>query len=176
MVEVTFTPTAEDYVAVQRAMFVRQLRSRRFRWQMARLLAFMVVAMVAIPWLVDGRVTKAALLWMMPFPLWGMGAIGIIIGCNWLLLPRRARRLFAQQKTLHHDHHGMFDATGFRLTSTRCNVALPWHELLGWHAGRKIVLLYNNEMLANFVPVRAFGPGELAQVEALLTQAGVPRR
>ena len=164
MVEVTFTPSAEDYVAVQRAMFVRQLRSRRFRWQMARLLAFMIVAVIAIPW------------FMMPFPLWAMGAVGIIIGCNWLLLPRRARRLFAQQKTLHHDHLGTFDSTGFRLTSVRCNVVVPWHEMLGWHLGRKVLLLYNNELLANFVPVRAFGAAELAQVEALLKQAGVPRR
>ena len=176
MVEVTFTPTAEDYVAGQRAMFAVQLRSRRFLGRMAGLLAFTIIASVAIPFVVDGQVTKAALAVMMPFPPVAAGLLASIIGCNWLLVPRRAQRLFAQQKTLHHEQRALFDATGFRQTSVRAEVVLPWHELVGWHVGRRVLLLYGNDALAYFVPVRAFGPGQLAQVEAILTEAGLPRR
>ncbi|WP_294320186.1 YcxB family protein [uncultured Sphingomonas sp.] len=172
MVEVTFTPCPEDYVAVQRTMFARSLRSRKFIGRTAGLLAFIGVGAMAIPFLVDGTASSA----LLPVPVAAMGALAIIIGGNWLLLPRRARRLFMQQKTLHHEHRTMFDASGFRQASVRAEIALPWGELLGWHLGRDVLLLYSNDHLAYFIPVRAFGPEQLAQVEAVLMQANLPRR
>lgn len=175
MVAVTFTPSAEDYVAVQRAMFVAQLRSRRFvRWA-ASLLGIALLAIFVLM-LAMGERPGVALLTALGSMAGGAGGLAACIGINRLFLPRRARRLFAQQRTLHHEHRTVFDASGFRQTSVRAEITLPWGELLHWHLGREVLLLYGNDLLAYFLPVRAFGPGQLAQVEALLTQAGLPRR
>lgn len=175
MVEVTFTPTAGDYVAVQRAMFVAQLRSRRFvRWA-ALLLGIALLAIFALM-LAMGERPLGALLTALGGMAGGVGGLAACLGINRLLLPRRARRLFAQQRTLHHEHRTVFDASGFRQTSVRADIALPWGELLHWHLGREVLLLYGNDLLAYFLPVRAFAPGQLAQVQGLLKQAGLPRR
>lgn len=175
MVEVMFTPTAEDYVAVQRAMFVRSLRSRRFAGRMAVLVGIVVAASLLLL-LATGERPSTALLIAIGGAAGGVAALAVCIGINRLLLPRRSRRLFAQQRTLHHEHRTVLDATGFRQHSVRADIALPWGELLRWHVGRDVLLLYSNDMLAYFIPVRAFGIGQLAQVEAILTQAGLPRR
>jgi len=175
MVEVTFTPTPEDYVAVQRAMFVAQLRSRRFvRW--AALLLGITVVGIFLLMLTTGDRPLVALLIAVGGAAGGAGGLAACLGINRLLLPRRARRLFAQQKTLHHEHRTRFDANGFRQTSVRADIVLPWGELLHWHLGREVLLLYGNDLLAYFLPVRAFARAELAQVDAILTQAGLPRR
>jgi len=106
----------------------------------------------------------------------GLAGLAACIGINRLLLPRRARRLFAQQRTLHHEHRTTLDATGFRQRSVRADIALPWNELVYWHTGRDALLLYSNDLLAYFIPLHAFAPGQLAQVEPILTDAGLPRR
>lgn len=175
MVEVTFTPTAEDYVAVQRTMFARSLRSRKFAGRAALSLGI-VIAGIFLLMVSTGDRPLTALLIALGGAAGGGGGLAACIGINYLLLPRRARRLFAQQRTLHHEHRTAFDATGFRQRSVRADSALPWSELLGWHLGHEVLLLYSNDLLAYFLPVRAFAPGELARVEAILTDAGLPRR
>lgn len=175
MVEVTFTPTAEDYVAVQRAMFVRSLRSRRFVGRMA-LLVGIVSGAVSLFLLATGEGAATAMINAVAVAATGLAGLAACIGINRLLLPRRARRLFTQQRTLHHEHHTVFDATGFRQKSVRGDITLPWTELLEWHLGRDSLLLYSNDMLAYFIPVRAFGSGQQAQAVAILTDAGLPRR
>ncbi|KQM14601.1 hypothetical protein ASE73_10640 [Sphingomonas sp. Leaf24] len=175
MVEVTFTPVAEDYVAVQKAMFARQLRSRRFFGRTALLLGVVVLGIFLLL-LTTGDPPLVALVIAVGGAASGAVGLAACIGVNRLLLPRRSRRLFVQQKTLHHEHRTIFDATGFRQQSVRADIALPWGELLHWHLGREVLLLYGNDLLAYFIPRRAFDAGQLAQVEAILTDAGLPRR
>lgn len=175
MVEVTFTPTAADYVAVQRTMFALQLRSRRFVGRTAGMLGCVAIVILLLLLATGERLLTAGLI-AFGGTLGGAAGLAACIGLNRLLLPRRARRLFAQHKTLHHEHRTLFDATGFRQQSVRADIVLPWHELLHWHVGRDTLLLYGNDMLAYFIPIRACGEGQLAQVEAILMQAGLPRR
>ncbi len=129
MVEVTFTPVAADYVAVQQLMFARSLRSRRFAGRLALVVAGVATAMFVVL-LVLGERPAEALVAAIGVAACGTAGLAACIGINRLLLPRRARRLFAQQRTLHHEHRTIFDATGFRQQSVRADVALPWNELL----------------------------------------------
>lgn len=175
MVEVTFTPSADDYVRLQRAMYLRQLRSRRFFTRIAVLVAVVVAAMMAFLIVTGERVEIAALIAC-------GGAIGGLVGVaacvfvNWLFLPRRSRALFAQQRTLHHEHHTIFDAWGMRQHSPRADIALPWDEFPHWHLARDVLLIFSNDLLAYFIPRRAMSDDQLAQTVAILTAAGVPRR
>ncbi len=175
MVEVTFTPVAQDYVAVQRAMYLRQLRSRRFAGRMALLVA-VVVAALFVFLLATGDGPGTAALIAVGGAAGGVGGLAACIGINWLLLPRRSRRLFAQQRTLHHEHRTVFDEWGMRQHSVRADIATPWDEFPHWHLGRDMLLLFSNDLLAYFVPRRVLTGEQLAQLVAILTDAGVPRR
>ncbi len=173
MIEVAFTPTPDDYVAVQRAMFARQLRSRRVTIRLALLVAaaIAVVVLVTLPAGV-GVALRAATGGL------GGGLIGVavLLGITWLLLPRRSRRLFAQQRTLHHEHRTTFDGEGMRQVSVRADVQIPWSDFPYWHLGRDVLLLYSNDYLAYFVPRRAFAGDQLEATVALIAAAGVERR
>lgn len=173
MVEVAFTPTPEDYIAVQRTMFARQMRSRRVMIRMALLVvaAIVVVVIVVVPAGMDAALGAAA-------GGLGGGLIGIALlaAITWWLLPRRSRRLFAQQRTLHHEHRTTFDAEGMRQVSERADVRIPWSDFPYWHLGRDVMLLYSNDYLAYFVPRRAFAGDQLEAAIALIAAAGVERR
>ncbi len=178
MVEVTFTPNAEDQVAMQRAVFARQLRSRRFLGRMAALavFAFAFAAGVAFLFVADGMVTAASAAVIGVGVAGGFVVLGIIIGINWLLLPRRARRLFAQQRSLHHEQRITLTPQGLKLDSVRADSFYPWDELSGWLVSRDMLLIFSNDINAYHLPCRAMSDGQLAGAIAILTRAGLPRR
>jgi hypothetical protein len=176
MVEVMFTPVAEDYVALQRAVFARQLRSRRFVGRMAGLFGCAVLAGVVFLFVMDGTITAASLAVVGGGIVGGFAALGIIIGGGWLLMPRRARRLFAQQRSLHHEMRLTLTPAGLKLDTVRANSFYPWDELPGWQLSHGMLLIYSNDQAAYYAPRRALSDTQRAQAVAILTQAGVPRR
>ncbi|MDJ0278142.1 YcxB family protein [Sphingomonas sp. 2R-10] len=176
MVEVTFTPSAEDLAAIQRAVVGRQLRSRRFLGRMVAILAFACGAGLAYIFVVDGEVTAASVAALGIGLLYGVVALALIIGGTWLLIPRRARRLFAQQRTAHHETRLTLTPEGLRFASIRADSFYPWDELPGWQLARGGLMILQNDMSAYFLPRRALSEEKLAEAVAILTAAGVPRR
>ncbi len=176
MVEVTFTPVAEDYVAMQRAVFARAIRSRRFLGRLAGLLAFALMAGIAVLIVLDGDVTMESVEAIGSGIAIGFAFLAIIVGGTWLLIPRRARRLFEQQRSLHHEQHVTLKSDGFRLASVRADSFFPWNELPGWQVSRNILLIFSNDMMAYYIPRRAISDTQVSEAVAILTAAGVPRR
>lgn len=176
MVEVTFTPTAEDFVAMQRAVFASQLRSRRFLGRMAMLSVFAFLVGVVFLLVVDGTVSLASAAALGIGIAGGFVGLGIIIGGTWLLLPRRARRLFAQQRSFHHEQRFVLTPDGLKLDSVRADSFYPWDELTGWLLSSRVLLIFSNDMTAYCLPRRAMTDVVTAQVVAILTAAGLQRR
>ncbi len=176
MVEVTFTPVAQDYVAMQRAVFARSLRSRRFLGRMAGLLTFAFVAGMVVLFVLEGDVTIASVAAIGTGIAGGFAMVAIIIGGGWLLIPRRARRLFAQQRSLHHEMRLTLTPEGLKLATVRADSLYPWHELHGWQVSRDVLLIFSNDLVAYYIPRRAMSDEQLTQAVAILTAAGVPRR
>lgn len=176
MVEVTFTPNADDYVAVQRAIFARQLRSPRFFGRMAGLLVFAFVAGMAAVLVLNGDITMEGVAAIATGAAGGLAMVTIIVGGTWLLLPRRARRLFAQQRSLHHEQRITLTSDGFRLGNARADAFYPWDELPGWQMSPEVLLIFSNDLIAYYLPNRVLTDDQRAQAVTILTEAGVPRR
>lgn len=173
-VELRFTPEPADAVAVQRAVFKGSLRRRRFwvRVVLLTLLGFATVCgLVALIGGPSAEAIGAALGGVAVGSAW----LALIIGGNWLLLPRRARRWYAQQKTLHHEQRQTWDADGFRVDTDRGSSSYPWHEFHGWRIDRRIVALHASELMVYFAPRRALTDDQVAAIERLLADSGLPR-
>lgn len=173
MVTARFLPTAEDMIAVQRAVFLRSLKRPEFRRRMTMLCgaAFLICFLLG---LALGDVPASAAGTALIGTAFGVGLLAIMIGGHWLLLPRRARRWFAQQKTLHHEQEISWSTEGLRQRSTRADSFYPWAEFHGWQITRDMVLVYATELMVYFVPTRALDDGKVAEMRAILLTAGLP--
>lgn len=87
--------------------------------------------------------------------------LGAILAVNYLLVPARSRRAFAQQKALHHRVEVEWSPARIRLESQHGMSEFDWRDFLQVEQGRDVILLFQSEYLFNFVPTRAL-PDELA--------------
>ncbi|MGU3389414.1 YcxB family protein [Sphingomonas sp. M1A8_2b] len=147
-----FKPTVEDYIAVSRGSFLRALRRRQFKlWVICVPLVAGMVG-VAIDIGDSGRVS-------IPAFLYGVGAGILWLTAVWTaifaLAPRRARRLFHQQRSL--DRTFSLAWTDERLTfkSDTSMSDMPWSDYHGWFETRDIFAFGLNEQMYHFAPKRA---------------------
>jgi hypothetical protein len=77
-----------------------------------------------------------------------------------LFLPRKMRRIFRQQKSLHGPIQIEFTETKFGLTSSNGHAEFPLQDFHMWTKGKDAILLYHSDSLYNFVPHRAFASQE----------------
>lgn len=147
-----FRPTAEDFIAVARGSFLHGLRRRRFivRAAIVALIGGAVGAVIGIADL--GTVTIL-------HTLYGVGAAmlwfaTIVLG-TFALIPRRARRLFRQQRSL--DRTFSLTWTDQRLTfkSDTSTSDMPWSDYHDWFETKDIFAFGLNERMYHFAPKRA---------------------
>jgi len=168
--EATFTPDADDYVAASRFHFRRQLRSRRF-WVRMLLLALATAVAVGV---VFGAIERDAWLGAM---VGAGGAVGGAIGLaacllvNSLLLPRRARRLIAQDKGFGQPTRVAWDATGIAWEASNGSFRATWAEHHLVAADDRITLFYANEQLFRLLPARALDAEARADLAGTLEVA-----
>jgi hypothetical protein len=81
-------------------------------------------------------------------------------------LPRRARRIFAQQKNLQRPFELRWDDDALCGASERGSSNTPWSDYLKSAQDDRIILLYLSDVMFQMVPKRCFG--EPAQLEAFL--------
>ncbi|MDF0488134.1 YcxB family protein [Sphingomonas sp. H39-1-10] len=169
---VTFTPSEADYVAAMRANFVRAIRRRRVIFRVT-IAALVFAAIGAAIGLADGGI-----LWAVPYALGGLtyGAIlfAIIYVSSYLLLPRRAARLFRQQRSIHQSFDYRWSEDGLEWSSPQGSGRFPWTDLHGWRETKPAVLIYMNDTLFQFLPQRAFTPEAVADLRATLERSGLP--
>lgn len=98
---------------------------------------------------------------------WSMVAGGALIGgaiggavahelARKLLLPRRARRLFAQQKNLQRPLTFHWDDSGLAWSSENGSGKTAWSDYLKRRQNDRVVLLYHSDAMFQMLPRRAF--------------------
>ena len=153
---VTFTPSKADYIAATRVHLMKQLTSRRFIVRMTILGLGLWGAVTLLGFVLDGELLGAAAIGLLSV-MSGFAALGIIIGGNILLLPRRSGRLYDQQKSLHRMTEFSWDETGTRWVSDTGDTRHPWNEYHRWTVTKDVVLLYLNDHFMHFIPRRVLG-------------------
>ena len=171
--QIRFRPEAADYVAATRASWLKSLGSRRFAIRMAVILAIVIVIAVATTWSeADFRATLLAIALIGGA---GFAWLATCLGLSFLLIPRRTRRLFLQQRTLHRDFDVEWtdDHLAYRSDTTTSTIA--WPDYYKWLEGRSIFLFYLNEQLPHFVPKRALTAEQIIDLRNVAS-AFVPMR
>jgi hypothetical protein len=171
--EITFTPTEQDYANANRDWYRAALSGRR---GLIRLAIPILIAMVlggVFSWL-DGDV--AALPYTLAvYAFLGVAVIVLIHGTCYLSLARRSRRLFRQQKSLHHPLRFHWSDEGLTSEAVNGSGRHDWGDFHRWHDGRKTFLLFLNDRLFLFLPRHRLSDAEADDLRGLISAAGVPR-
>lgn len=95
--------------------------------------------------------------------------LAVVLAITYLLIPRRAGRLFRQQRTLAHDFTLAWDSTGLHQAWDGGTNHTPWQDYHDWFEDARIIAFGLNEQLYHFAPKRAL---TAAQADGLRTLAG----
>lgn len=167
--EIVFQPSESDYIAAIKGHYKRQLTSPRFRARVIILLAIAIAAVVGI-WFWDGD-------WL-PGILGvggGFAGLAIVVGSQWLLLPRRAARLFRQSKSMRRAFTYRWSPDGLGFTTSTTSGQLPWTDLHRWAQDRSTFAFYNNDAMFHFIPRRFLTAAQDADLVSTTTMHGPPR-
>lgn len=156
-----------DYLAAQRLHTRHQLRRA-----LAVLAAALLVGLVLVLSLPSEATVFGALL----VGAGGGGLIGLGVTRAWIL-PRKVRRLHAQQATLRHVVTYAWDETEIEVSWAGGRARHPWTDYVRCRENAQLLLLYHNDMLFEVVPTAWFADD--AQREAfrrLATRVGTAAR
>lgn len=172
---ISFLPSEADYVSASRATCRRQLRSFG-PWR--RLLAFTLViaTLVAVVLAVSLGDIVEAIVTALVGGIGGFLAGAACVGVNYLLLPRRAGRLFHQQRPLHAEQVVTWDDARLHWQGPGFTMDTAWGDYYRWSEARDEFLLFVNEQMPQFIPRRALSVDEAADLHATLVAHGPPRR
>jgi len=173
--EATFTPCAQDFVDVTRARFVRAVLGRRFAVRLAVLILITPIAVIGI-FMPLGMAGPDAAYGAVLGSLGGVIALFVIILGMYILIPRRARRTFQQQKTAHAEMTVRWSTDALTLVTPFGETRYPWANLHGWAESTDTVLVLASDTVSYFIPKRALSNSSLVHVRATLSASGLPRR
>lgn len=162
MQSVTFQPTADDLLAANRVYFHSLLKGRRLLRPLLIGSAAVGAIGAAVFWALGGR----------PVLGFGIGALywvvllAAILGTNYLLLPRRSRRTFAQQKALHQETEVAWEEDGITFRSAQGTTRFGWSDFVRIYEGSGAIIFFQSDALYNFVPTRALTDEQMADIRA----------
>ena len=169
---VTFTPSETDYVGAIRANFVFAMRRRRTLRPIA-ITALVFAAIGAGVGLTDGSPAWVAV-YAFAGLLYGAVLFGLIYLTSYLLLPRRAGRLFRQQRSIQQSFEYRWSDAGLEWSSAQGAGRFPWSDLHGWRETKPAMLIYMNDTLFQFLPRHAFTHEAADDLRATMERAGLP--
>lgn len=172
--QVSFTPTEADVVAGARDWFRRMLMQPRMKAVIygALLAGALLGAAFALQ---GGGPAEGALRAAALGALLGLLAIGTILAVRWLLLPGQALRAFRQNKTVHAAVTYAWTDEGISWESEAASAGVAWRDLYRWGEGRSAFLFAVSERGVHFVPRRALGAAEAADLRATALSHGPAR-
>lgn len=169
MHSVTFTPTVEDLIQVYRLNLITT-------WKSARVIRAYAIGGV----LIGGAAALIAwLLQLAPAPLAALAGIaywlalltGIFISA-YLRMPRRVRRIYAQQKALHDETTIDWSDSGIVVRSARGHGRIEWREFTAIVAGRHAILFRQSDAIFNFLPTRVLTRDQIDEILKFGSAAG----
>jgi hypothetical protein len=168
--EVTYQPNEADYVAAHRDWFVNLLR-RRGPSTIASAALSAAVTVAVIGFLARDPlplVMAAAGAGLLLGPLFFL----VFWGLSYVLLPRRARRLFHQHRALKKEvSYGWCDA-GLTYRGANGSGQTAWEDLHRHAESKHMFLFYVTDNLFHFVPRRALTDSEAEDLRNLAAELG----
>jgi YcxB-like protein len=188
---VAFRPTMEDVLAAQRTHFFVLLTSKRTLRRFFIVGLFLAALFIAIFFFAlrgDASdfsdfnaqaiaVVKSLTFWQQfaeVLVLWPLIVI-IVYTITWFLMPPRARRVFAQQKSFHAEYEVKWDAQTMELKTAKGSYNFPWSDFVRWAESKTTFLIYQSDNVFNFVPKRALAADEAKDFRAKLIAANLPK-
>jgi hypothetical protein len=160
--EASFTPEVADYIAIRRANLIRSLKTPSFRVRMTVICLIFLGIGIGIGWWAPDLSAKVQIIASMigAFALW----MGTILGLSFLLVPRRAKRLFQQHRSLHRPFSFGWSDAGISVRTNITVSELTWSDYHGWLEARDVFLFMLNEELVHFAPKRALTPIQITDL------------
>ena len=167
-----FVPDEADYVSASLANCRCQLRKSALWIRLALSAAGLAVlaAVILADDIIEGLIIVAA------SAAAGFLAGLICIAVSYLLLPRRSRRIYRQQRSLRQEQRVAWDDSRLHWEGPGFTMDVPWSDYHRWHESRAEFLLYVNEQMPHFLPRRAMDEDQAADLRATLVAHGPPRR
>lgn len=92
--------------------------------------------------------------------------LGIFFLMNYLFIPRRARRIFLQQKNLHNEVALQWSDGGVSFKSAKGSSNFSWSDFIRIAENRHAIILLQSDALFNFIPKRVLSSDEVASIMA----------
>lgn len=150
-----------DYV---RAQYVHMRPSMLFvwlGWLLAALYPFFLAMMISVALRTGGWTTVMLI-----------SFIGLWLILYWLVfLPRAARKIFRQQKTLHEPCVMEIDAEGMVATSSIGHANLKWKDFTKYKRGKGMILVYHSDALFQMFPIRWFTDDQYESFKGYLRES-----
>jgi hypothetical protein len=93
--------------------------------------------------------------WLVP-----VGVIIYLAFHRYFIVPRSARRIYEQQKSLHEPFTLEFSEDEFNLVSPSGNSRIKYAALHKWKMNDQVILLYHSDVIYNLLPARVFSSAE----------------
>ncbi|MGH6612891.1 YcxB family protein [Sphingomonas sp.] len=171
--ETSFRPDVDDYIGAARVWYMHALRKRRFSVRLSIITALVAFGGVLITW--DEPDLGYRLLFVLGMMAGFLALMTVLMLISYALLPRRATRLFRQQRTLENDFTVRWDGTG---TDTRSDVGtskIAWVDYHAWAEGPAAFILFLNDQLYHFIPKRVLSPEQLIDLRSSIQAARAGR-
>jgi len=168
--EITFTPVAADHVAVARGSFRLAMRRRRF---LVRIAAILVIG-AGVGWFLGTLDRPADRWWWFLFgTAAAAGWLCVILLGTYLLIPRRATRLFRQHRTLDQPFRFVWDETGVTFGSPSGSSNLQWDQYHSWFENDRLFAFGLNEQPFHWAPKSAMTDAQAADLRATVATSGL---
>ena len=168
---VTFSVAEAELVAA----YSLSAQSRRWAWLSIAVLAMAMVTVIVCAMV---PVRLSALADTVLCVCIG-GAVGGWIGRSYrrlIIVPRKARRIYAQQAAFRQPVTLDWDRTGLQSRSSAGTSRIAWSDVFGIRQGSTAILFYTSEANFNFIPVRVLSSAQMASLLAMTRAAQVPAR
>jgi hypothetical protein len=173
--EVSYQLAEADYISANRDWFGRAL----LRWRTLITASVMMVVIFVIGFAMARFLDGASLIGQFGLGL-SMAGMGLVVllflySLSFLLLPRRAERLFRQQTSMHKLLRFAWSGKGCVQGSAHGEGTYVWSDLHRWSNGSSAVLIYHTDNLFFVLPRRALTDEQHRDLVDTLSASGLPR-
>lgn len=155
---VTFTPTAENLKHVYRLSLWRQ--SKTSLWRIG--LVLIPVAIIAAAFI--GRTIEQKIILALGFWLFWTVLMVVAVAVRFFSLGKATQRIFAQQRLLQEVTTLQWSEASIEIKTDHSYTNLPWDYFMQCRENDHAILLYQSQMLFNFIPKSALTPEQSADI------------
>jgi hypothetical protein len=171
----TFRISEDDHQVALRTVQLRYLRSRRFLIKMAAACAIVIVLLPALA-AAGGYDIRTSIVTSLVGVLGGFAGLIVVIAGNLLLLPRRARRVYRQNRRYEQDVTLAWSDDGLSWRSRSGSSQTDWPDIHAWRSTPRVTLIHFSDALFQVVPARALDDAAYRDLVATLERHAGPAR